>query len=335
VLAHAALEASSFDERTTANAADREAFEAASVVDADEWAGPGVHPGRAVATLGLALPAEAIVATDAGDFGTWAARGLRFRRPGTFLGSSAGPMGYGLPAAIGATLARPGRLGVALAGDGGFAMTMAEIETAVRERAHVIAIVFDNARYGTIYRHQQQRGSGAGIATTLGRIDFAAVAQACGAIGITVTNDEEFEPALRQALDAGKPAVLHLIVDPAWTIPGVAPVESADEPESVPAEGLPEASDWTDESREAEVVEVVETVEAVEVDAASAEAEAMEVVEVVEVLEVPIPDGSGISSSDQEVTEAANALDSESSNGRQASVDATDNAAAETSEPAG
>ena len=263
VLARAALEASSFDGRTAANAADRAAYEAASVVDAEEGTGIGVHPGRAVATMGLALPVEAIVATDAGDFGTWAARGLRYRRPGTFLGSSAGPMGYGLPAAIGATLARPGRLGVALAGDGGFAMTMAEIETAVRERAHVIAVVFDNSRYGTIYRHQRQRGTGAGIATNLGHVDFAAVAEACGALGLTVRNDEEFEPALRQALDAGRPAVLHLLVDPSWTLPGVAPTEAAaSETAAAATAEIPEAEAVEAEAPEPEISQSVEIVEA-------------------------------------------------------------------------
>jgi hypothetical protein len=108
---------------------------------------------------------------------------------------------------------------VALAGDGGFAMTIAELETAVRERAHVIAIVFDNGRYGMILRHQERRGAGVGLGTTLGPIDFAAAAEAFGALGLSVGSDEEFEPALRQALEAGRPALLHLALDPRWTTP--------------------------------------------------------------------------------------------------------------------
>ncbi|MFI5258044.1 MAG: thiamine pyrophosphate-binding protein [Candidatus Limnocylindrales bacterium] len=229
VLARAAFDAASLDERTAANAADREAYDAGSLVDAEPWDGPGVHPGRVVATLARVLPPEAILTTDAGDFGTWAARGYRFHRPGTFLGSSAGPMGYGLPAAIGAALARPGRLGVALAGDGGFAMTMAEMETAVRERAHVVALVFDNGRYGTIWRHQVQRGVNAGLATRLGPVDFAAVAEACGALGLSVRSDDEFEPALLQALEAGRPALIHLALDPRWTTPDASPAAGEDE----------------------------------------------------------------------------------------------------------
>jgi acetolactate synthase-1/2/3 large subunit len=217
VLSHAAFEASSMDERTAANSVDRARYEAATVVDADAWDGPGVHPGRVVATLARVLPSDSIITTDAGDFGTWAARGLRFHRPGTFVGSTSGPMGYALPAAIGAVLARPGRLAVALAGDGGFAMTMADLETAVRERARVIAIVFDNGRYGAIWRAQDERGPGGGLATRLGELDFATVANACGALGLTVRTDEELEPALRQAMEAGRPALLHLTVDPRWT----------------------------------------------------------------------------------------------------------------------
>ncbi len=223
VLAGAALDAAAFDARRLQNVADREAFEAAAVVGEEPWDGPGVHPGRVVATLGRVLPPETILTTDAGDFGTWAARGYRFHRPGTFLAPTSGAMGYGLPAAIGAVLARPGRLAVALAGDGGFAMTMAELETAVRERAHVIAIVFDNGRYGTVWRHQTQRGGPASLVAGLGAVDFAAIAQACGALGIAVNSDDEFEPALRQALEAGRPAVLHLAVDPRWSTPDAIP----------------------------------------------------------------------------------------------------------------
>jgi acetolactate synthase-1/2/3 large subunit len=217
VLGHAAFEATSLDERTAANVVDRAGYEAATVVDAEAWDGPGVHPGRMIATLARILPADSIITSDAGDFGTWAARGLRFHRPGTFIGSTAGPMGFALPAAIGAVLARPGRLAVALAGDGGFAMTMADLETAVRERAKLITLVFDNGRYGTIWRDQNRRGTGGGLGTRLGAVDFAAVADACGALGLTVRSDDEFEPALRQAMEAGRPALLHLTLDPRWT----------------------------------------------------------------------------------------------------------------------
>ena len=123
--------------------------------------GPGVHPGRIIAELRRLLPDDAIITTDAGAFGGWAARGFRFRRPGTFLGPTSGAMGYGFPAALAAALVHRERRVVALVGDGGMGMTLAEVETAVREGAHVVAIVFDNERYGMIRDHQVRAGSAA------------------------------------------------------------------------------------------------------------------------------------------------------------------------------
>ena len=74
-------------------------------------------------------------------------------------------MGYGLPAAIAAALVHRDRPVVALVGDGGLAMTMAELETAVRVGARVVVVVFDNERYGTIRMWQERRGTGVGVAT--------------------------------------------------------------------------------------------------------------------------------------------------------------------------
>lgn len=213
----AVLEAAIADRRSAGNATDRAAYEAASSVDGAAWDGVGVHPGRVVATLDRVLSEDAILTTDAGSFAGWLARGYRFRRPGTFLGPTSGAMGYGLPAAIAAALVHRDRPVVAWTGDGGFAMTMAELETAVRERLRVVAIVLDNERYGMIRAHQDLRPGGQPVATDLGPIDFAAVAEGLGARGVRVERDEDFEPALRAALVASGPTVLHLPFDRAWT----------------------------------------------------------------------------------------------------------------------
>ena len=176
------LDAELVRRRQERNAADRAAWEAATDVDAgaDAWAGPGVHPGRVVATLRAVLPDDAIVTTDAGNFAAWFGRGFRFRRPGTFIGPTSGAMGYAVPAAIAAALVHRDRPVVALAGDGGMAMTMAELETAAREGARIIVLVFDNERYGTIRMWQERRGTGEGVATELGPVDFAAIAAGSG-----------------------------------------------------------------------------------------------------------------------------------------------------------
>jgi acetolactate synthase-1/2/3 large subunit len=201
--------------REARNAADREAYRDASDVMAGEWNGPGVHPGRILGILRVALPDNATITTDAGNLAAFAARGFRFRRAGTFLGATSGTMGYGLPAAIAVSLLDPDRIAVALCGDGGFSTTMNELETAVREGAHPIAIVFDNQRYGTIASQQLKEGRPT-RSTDLGAVDFAAVARAHGALGFTVEDDAGFESALREAITSRQASVIHLQVDRSW-----------------------------------------------------------------------------------------------------------------------
>lgn len=202
--------------RQAHNTGDRAAWETASIVDAHPWEGPGVHPGRTVTTLRRILPDDAILTTDAGNFAGWAGRGFRFRRPGTFLGPTSGAMGYGLPAAIAASLVHRDRAVVALVGDGGLGMTLGELETSVRVGARVVVVVFDNERYGTIRMWQEQRGTGVGVGTELGPVDFAAIARACGARGVRVDKDAEFEGALRAALAADRTSVIQLSLDRRW-----------------------------------------------------------------------------------------------------------------------
>jgi acetolactate synthase I/II/III large subunit len=214
--ARGVLDAASADARSARNAEDRAAWEAATVIDGHAWTGPGVHPGKVITLLRQLLPDDAIVTTDAGSFGTWAARGFRFRRPGTFLGSTSGAMGYGLPAAIAAGLVHRDRSVVALVGDGGLGMTLAEVETAVRSGLRTVILVFDNQRYGMIRTYQDRRPGSAAVATDLGPIDFAAAARSMGARGVKVDDDAGVEAALRQALVADRPTVVHLAVDRRW-----------------------------------------------------------------------------------------------------------------------
>jgi acetolactate synthase-1/2/3 large subunit len=211
----AVLDAETRSARAAALERDRSEYLAASDVATGDWTGHGVHPGAVIAELQAALPLNAILTTDAGNFAGWLMRGYLFRRPGTFLGPTSGAMGYGLPAAIAASLVHPDRPVVAVCGDGGFAMTMAELETAVREGAKPVVLVFDNQSYGTIRMYQDREGR-APIATSLGPIDFAAIATAMGALGLRVERDGDFRAALEQALSAERAAVIHLTLDPAW-----------------------------------------------------------------------------------------------------------------------
>jgi acetolactate synthase-1/2/3 large subunit len=77
-------------------------------------------------------------------------------------------------------------------------------------------VVFDNERYGTIRMWQERRGTGVGVGTDLGPVDFAAIARACGARGVRVEKDAEFEGALRAALAADRTSVIQLSLDRRW-----------------------------------------------------------------------------------------------------------------------
>jgi acetolactate synthase-1/2/3 large subunit len=218
LVGRAVLDAEKVRRRQANNEADRATWETSSAVDAgaETWTGPGVHPGRVITTLRAVLPDDAILTTDAGNFASWAGRGFRFRRPGTFIGPTSGAMGYAVPAAIAAALVHRDRPVVALAGDGGMGMTMAELETATREGARIIVVVFDNERYGTIRMWQERRGSGQGLGTELGPVDFVAIARGLGARGVRIERDADLEPALRQALAEERSTVIHLVLDRAW-----------------------------------------------------------------------------------------------------------------------
>jgi acetolactate synthase-1/2/3 large subunit len=202
------------ERRRARDEADRKAFEAATAPNFLPGRAGTVDPTVVVVAMQRLLPPEAIIASDAGNFFGWLSRYFRFRRPRTFVGPTSGAMGYGLPAAIGAKLARPEAPVVCIAGDGGFLMTMTELETAVRERANVVAVVFDNALYGTIRMHQEREYPGRPVGTELSTPDLALVAAAFGAAGYRVTADSEVEAALEGALRAGRPAVVQILTDP-------------------------------------------------------------------------------------------------------------------------
>lgn len=160
------------------------------------------------------LPSNTSISCDAGTFGGWLMRYYRWTEPQTLFAPTAGGMGYALPAAIGAKLARPHAPSLAFAGDGGFAMTMSEIETAVRLGLNgVVALVFNNCNYGTIRAHQKREFPERHVATQLGRIDFAVLARSMGAHGFTVEENQQFLPALQAALAADGPAVINIVYD--------------------------------------------------------------------------------------------------------------------------
>jgi len=177
-------------------------------------AAPALDLGRIMTWLRERLPKDAIVTSDAGNFSGWPNRFLQYRRPGRQLGPTSGAMGYGVPAAVAASILHPDRVVVGFCGDGGFMMTGQELATALGERAAPIILVFNNAMYGTIRMHQERRFPGRVVGTALKNPDFAALIEAYGGFGAAVARTEEFAPAFEAAIAARRAAVIELKIDP-------------------------------------------------------------------------------------------------------------------------
>lgn len=123
-------------------------------------------------------------------------------------------MAPGLPYAIAAQLAMPGQQVAAIVGDGGFAMLMAELTTAVAHRLPVKILIHDNRALAQVVFEQKDAGYG-NLGTDLRAIDFVAFASACGAKGFACREPEEVGPAILAALRQPGPAIIHASVDPA------------------------------------------------------------------------------------------------------------------------
>jgi len=201
--------------------------------DYEAWSQPRARDGVAmdlgpcVAAMRAALPADTIICNGAGNFSGWWHRYWRYAGPGTQLAPTAGAMGYGLPAAIAASLRRPGRSVVAVAGDGDFLMNGQELATAIQHGADLLVVVVDNGTYGTIRMHQEREYPGRPAATQLRNPDFAALARAYGATAETVERTEAFAPALDRLLAVPGVRLLHCRTDieqitPATTLEALA-----------------------------------------------------------------------------------------------------------------
>ena len=202
--------------RIAANTRDQAAFRTAVAMPVDSGYRPDdthIDAVGIIADLNRLLPPETIVTGDAGNHWSWFGRYFRFPQEGMYLGPTSGAMGYAMPAAIGAALARPGTPVLAVAGDGGFLMTGNELETAVRCALPIIALVFNNRSYATIRMHQEREFPDRVSATNLGPVNFALFAQALGAHGVRVTRNRDFASALQEALALRRPALIEVLTD--------------------------------------------------------------------------------------------------------------------------
>ena len=175
---------------------------------------------RLVETLRAALPDDTIVACDQTGINYWMEWRFPVLAPRTFLypvGSAT--LGYGVPAAIGAKIARPDRPVVAVVGDGGFMYSVSELATAVKYRLPIVFLVMNDDRYGAIKYLQETLFAGRWGEADLTNPDFPALARAFGARGERVTVDT-LSAAIARGLAADGPTVLELpvAVTPPWEL---------------------------------------------------------------------------------------------------------------------
>lgn len=165
--------------------------------------------------LNKLLENNAIVTSDSGTIATWTARYIEMRDEMKFsLSGLLATMANGLPYAVGAAVAYPGRQVVCIVGDGGLTMLMGELATLVKYNLPVKVVVIKNNVLGEIKWEQLVMEAEPEYGVELQPIDFAGVARACGAAGFTIERPEDAESILRQALAHPGPAVIQAVVDP-------------------------------------------------------------------------------------------------------------------------
>ncbi|MFM9977950.1 MAG: thiamine pyrophosphate-binding protein [Sphingomonadaceae bacterium] len=176
--------------------------------------------GQCVAAMRAHLPADTFICNGAGNFSGWWHRYWRYAGPTCQLAPTAGAMGYGVPAAVAASLRHPDRKVVAIAGDGDFLMNGQELATAVQHGCDMLVILVDNSGYGTIRMHQEREYPGRVSGTKLRNPDFAMLARAYGGWSETVADTAAFAPALDRALAQTGVKLLHLKTDIERIAPG-------------------------------------------------------------------------------------------------------------------
>lgn len=205
--------------------AARKAWRAQCQQRARQWAPRYDAPGEAVYAPALLkrlseLAPEAIVACDVGQHQMWVAQHWRLAHPRAHLTSGGlGAMGFGLPAALGAQMARPQAPVVCVSGDGSIMMNLQELATLKRYRLPVKIVLLDNQALGMVRQWQElffeKRYSEIDLSDNP---DFAAVAAAFGIPAVRVERAEAVEPALRALLDADGPMLLHVAIDTAANV---------------------------------------------------------------------------------------------------------------------
>ncbi len=179
------------------------------------------HPGDAIYAplllkqLSDRKPADSVVTTDVGQHQMWSAQHMTYTRPENFITSSGlGTMGFGLPAAVGAQVARPNDTVICISGDGSFMMNVQELGTVKRKQLPLKIVLLDNQRLGMVRQWQQLFFQERYSETTLtDNPDFLTLASAFGIPGQHITRKDQVEAALDTMLSSEGPYLLHVSID--------------------------------------------------------------------------------------------------------------------------
>ena len=173
-----------------------------------------LRPQAVIRALSDLMADDAIISLDCGANTHFAARGIKLRERQAITGTGMlASMGSGLPMAIAAQLAFPGRQSVAVVGDGGLAMLMAELSTAVANKLPVKIILLKNNSLAEVRFEQTEIGNPV-FGCDLPPIDFVAFAKACGADGFNCSRPDEVRPAIEAAFRSPRAALIEAFVDP-------------------------------------------------------------------------------------------------------------------------
>jgi len=178
--------------------------------------GGPVRPERVMAELDKRMTAEDIAVADASYASIWIVGGLTARKAGQRFLTPRGiaGLGWGLPMAIGAQMAAPGRRVVCLCGDGGFGHSWAELETLRRLNLPITVMVLNNSILG-YQKHAEDVIFGEHTdAVDFATVDHAAIARACGITGVRLERGEDAGAVLDAAFASGKPTLIDIITDP-------------------------------------------------------------------------------------------------------------------------
>ncbi|MBO4223939.1 thiamine pyrophosphate-binding protein [Bradyrhizobium neotropicale] len=172
-----------------------------------------IKPQWVMQTLGAAIDANTVIVADAGNPGVWTHM-LPIKTPGAYMKPVGyGNMAFGLPAAIAAKLAGPGKDIIAVVGDGSLGMSMGDMETAVREKAPFTLIVMNDMAYGNIKQEELHFHGQRYIGVDFGDVDYAGVAKCMGGDGEKVSNPADLAAAIARGKASGRFYLIDVRID--------------------------------------------------------------------------------------------------------------------------